>query len=65
MTFMQKDAISGDLGVALPLLIFGGLSVTAGLLVLFLPETSHRVLPDTVEGAKNFGKWVHDSHRLF
>ncbi|KAK3778755.1 hypothetical protein RRG08_013026 [Elysia crispata] len=47
--------VDGDLGIALPLLIFGSLSVTAGLLVIFLPETSHKVLPDTVEDAKNFG----------
>ncbi|GFN79332.1 organic cation transporter protein [Plakobranchus ocellatus] len=51
-----EDVISGNWGVAVPLLIFGGLSVAAGLLVLFLPETSNRVLPDTVEDAKNFGK---------
>ncbi|GFN79336.1 solute carrier family 22 member 13 [Plakobranchus ocellatus] len=50
------EVISGRWGVAVPLLIFGGLSVAAGLLILFLPETSNRVLPDTVEDAKNFGK---------
>ena len=52
----QEDIMSGDWGVALPLLIFGGLSVVAGLLVLFLPETSNTILPDTVEDAKNFGR---------
>ncbi|GFN93714.1 organic cation transporter protein [Plakobranchus ocellatus] len=46
---------SGHWDVAVPLMIFGGLSVAAGLLVLFLPETSNRVLPDTVEDAKSFG----------
>ena len=54
--------MTGDWGVVLPLLIFGGLSVAAGLLVLFLPETSHAILPDTVEDAKNFGRSV-DIHR--
>ncbi|KAK3734881.1 hypothetical protein RRG08_038907 [Elysia crispata] len=50
------NIIKGDLGIALPLVIFGGLSVGAGLLVLFLPETTNKVLPDTVEDAKNFGR---------
>ena len=48
--------MSGNWGVALPLLIFGGLSVTAGLLVLLLPETSNTVLPDSVEDARKFGR---------
>ena len=56
LTF-QNTIVGGNLGVALPLLIFGGLSVGAGLLMLFLPETSNRVLPDTVEEAKNFGRF--------
>ncbi|GFN93715.1 organic cation transporter protein, partial [Plakobranchus ocellatus] len=50
-----SDVVKGNLGTALPLVMFGGLSVAAGLLVLFLPETSNKVLPDTVEDAKNFG----------
>ncbi|GFO13863.1 solute carrier family 22 member 13 [Plakobranchus ocellatus] len=50
------DLLEKDLGIALPLLIFGGLSVAAGLLVLLLPETSNKVLPDTIEDAKHFGK---------
>jgi len=32
----------------LPLLLFGGLSMVAGLLSLLLPETFNRKLPDTV-----------------
>ncbi|CAL1546123.1 unnamed protein product [Lymnaea stagnalis] len=48
--------ISGDLSVVLPQLIFGGLSVVAGLLALKLPETALRALPDTVEEAKYFGR---------
>lgn len=51
-----NDVVKGDIGTALPLVIFGSLSVAVGLLVLFLPETSNKVLPDTVEDAKNFGK---------
>jgi len=50
------DMIEGDLGVALPLIIFGGVSVVAGLLALLLPETLNRTLPDTVQDAKDFAK---------
>ncbi|GFR96365.1 organic cation transporter protein [Elysia marginata] len=48
--------LAGGLGIALPLLIFGALSITAGLLVLFLPETRNTDLPETLEDAKKFGK---------
>nr|KAG5711190.1 hypothetical protein BaRGS_004834 [Batillaria attramentaria] len=48
--------IEGSFGRALPLIVFGGLAVTAGLLSLMLPETLHRKLPDTLEEAANFGK---------
>ncbi|XP_045197588.2 organic cation transporter protein-like isoform X2 [Mercenaria mercenaria] len=47
--------VDGSFGKALPLIVFGGLSVTAGLLSLFLPETNGRVLPETLEDAVNFG----------
>ncbi|KAK3734884.1 hypothetical protein RRG08_038910 [Elysia crispata] len=52
----MEDIIGGNLGVAVPLIIFGGLSLSAGVLVLFLPETCNKVLPDTLEEAKNFGR---------
>ncbi|XP_055889980.1 organic cation transporter protein-like isoform X3 [Biomphalaria glabrata] len=48
--------ISGDMAVVLPLLIFGGASIIAGLLALLLPETANQTLPDTLKDAKNLGK---------
>ncbi|XP_059154009.1 organic cation transporter protein-like [Physella acuta] len=47
---------SYHVGKALPLIIFGGSSILAGLLALLLPETSKKNLPDTIEEAKNFGR---------
>ncbi|XP_055905254.1 organic cation transporter protein [Eupeodes corollae] len=44
----------------LPLLIFGGISLSAGLLGLFLPETFQRKLPDTVKEAKSLLSDVDD-----
>lgn len=35
----------------LPLILFGGLAFLAGALVMFLPETSGRPLPQTIEDA--------------
>ncbi|KNC32287.1 Organic cation transporter protein [Lucilia cuprina] len=41
---------------ALPLLLFGALSLSAGILALLLPETFGKKLPDTVSEAKQLGK---------
>ena len=40
----------------LPLIIYGGLGVSAGLLTLFLPETLGKKLPETLLEGENFGK---------
>ena len=55
---LQGTYVEGSFGKALPLIVFGGLSVIAGLLALILPETSGRVLPETIDDAVNFGKFV-------
>ncbi|XP_056001661.1 solute carrier family 22 member 15-like [Ostrea edulis] len=54
------DYVSGKFGQALPLVIFGGSSVMAGILTLFLPETLHRKLPETIQDGIEFGKKKHD-----
>ncbi|CAD7011334.1 unnamed protein product [Ceratitis capitata] len=41
---------------ALPLLLFGAASLSAGILGLFLPETFRKKLPDTVAEAKQLDK---------
>jgi len=40
----------------LPGPLFGGLSILAGLLVIFLPETHNRPLPQTIEDIENWSK---------
>lgn len=47
--------VGGSFGQALPQIVFGILSVIAGLLALYLPETLNRDLPETIEQAVNFG----------
>lgn len=41
---------------SLPLILFGTMSVTSGLLVLFFPETLNTKLPDTIEEAEVIGR---------
>ncbi|XP_022237075.1 organic cation transporter protein-like isoform X2 [Limulus polyphemus] len=47
-----------------PLGIFGGLSIAAGLLILRLPETKNKPLPDTLEEGEKFGKKKYNSNVL-
>ncbi|XP_064619847.1 organic cation transporter protein-like [Lineus longissimus] len=48
------DLVGGDFASVLPLVVFGIVSVTAGLLALLLPETRRRRLPETIEDALHF-----------
>ncbi|XP_067674877.1 organic cation transporter protein-like [Haliotis asinina] len=56
--------VGGDFGNALPLLVFGAVTVAAGILALWLPETLNRKLPETIEDAKVFGKSSNKSYEL-
>ncbi|XP_048258453.1 organic cation transporter protein-like [Haliotis rufescens] len=48
--------VEGGFGEALPLMVFGGAAVLAGVLTFFLPETLNQDLPETIEDAKNIGR---------
>lgn len=50
------ELIGGKFGKAEPLLVFGVLSVVAGLMLLLLPETYGRKLPDTMKEGEEFGR---------
>ncbi|XP_060594048.1 organic cation transporter protein-like isoform X2 [Ruditapes philippinarum] len=47
--------VGGSFGKALPQVVFGTLSIIAGLLALYLPETLKRSLPETIEQGIKFG----------
>jgi len=44
----------------LPGILFGGLSIGGSLLILFLPETLNRPLPQTIEDIENWSKKAKD-----
>ncbi|KAK7107667.1 hypothetical protein V1264_015553 [Littorina saxatilis] len=50
------QTIGGDAGTAVPLVIFGVSSIIAGLLLLLLPETLNRRLPETIDDAISLGR---------
>lgn len=52
--FCQGSMIDGAFSTALPLVIFGVVSTSAGLLVLLVPESQHRKLPESVQDGIKF-----------
>ncbi|XP_053397966.1 organic cation transporter protein-like [Mercenaria mercenaria] len=50
------ELIGGEFGQVEPLVVFGGLSILAGLLLLLLPETLNQKLPDTIQEGEEFGR---------
>ena len=44
-----------DVWTPLPLIIYGALALSGGLLTLLLPETLGRKLPETIQDGENFG----------
>ncbi|XP_030828584.1 organic cation transporter protein-like [Strongylocentrotus purpuratus] len=48
----------------LPLVIYGSVSVIAGLLTLFLPETLGQKLPETIEEGENYGMESDEKNTL-
>ena len=55
-SMFQDRLVVGRFAVALPLLVFGGLSIMSAILSLWLPETLHKPIPDTVDDAKLVGR---------
>lgn len=49
LNFLQNEVVGGDLGVAMPLVVFGLFAFVAGLLALTLPETKGRNLPESIK----------------
>ena len=43
-------------GRSIPIIIYGVMSIIAGLLALLLPETKGQNLPETLEDGENFGR---------
>ena len=54
--FFQNEVVGGDLGVAMPLVVFGLVAFVAGLLALSLPETKGRHLPESIKDSIKYTK---------
>ncbi|XP_041369552.1 organic cation transporter protein-like [Gigantopelta aegis] len=52
--------LGGHFASILPLIVFGGVTVVAGLTSLGLPETQNKKLPETIEDAIEFGRPGYD-----
>ena len=47
----------------LPGVLFGALSIGGSVLILFLPETLNRPLPQTIEDIENWSRKKHARHK--
>ena len=56
LIFFQNEVVGGDLGVAMPLVVFGLFAFVAGLLALSLPETKGRHLPESIKDSIKYTK---------
>jgi OCT family organic cation transporter-like MFS transporter 4/5 len=56
LSLFQNQVIGGDLGVAMPLMVFGMFAFVAGLLALALPETKGRHLPESIKDSVQYTK---------
>jgi OCT family organic cation transporter-like MFS transporter 4/5 len=59
LVLLQGDLVGGTFAKVLPLVVFGSVSIIAGLLILLLPETRRRRLPETIEDALHFTRYVN------
>ena len=51
--------VGGKFRDALPLVVMGVPAMAVGLLVLWLPETRNRPLPETLEDLENFRRYAY------
>ena len=57
--------MTGDIATAIPLIIFGVANFIGAALCLTLPETLNRKLPDTIEDADNFDRYMYSCFPKF
>ena len=55
---LQNTYVEGQWGSALPQVVFGVAGMTTSGLILMMPETRGRYLPETISEAILFGKYV-------
>lgn len=55
-SFTPLITLLDSLNPKIPAIIFGLIALISGLWVLYLPETLHHPMPETIEDGENFGK---------
>lgn len=56
LKFITHLQFQDSLDKRIPTLVFGGVAIVAAFMGLFLPETLHKELPQSLEDGENFGK---------